>query len=358
MKPGKMINAVTYMKNRRTEGGNHMKADGNMKAGDNLKADRKMKTGSNLKADKIMKAGDKIKAGGNFKKTIEDYLWIILGSVITAAAIDIFLVPYKIAPGGVTGIATVIFYLIDEYIPVGTIMLILNIPLFIFGMKYIGKRFIVRTLFSTIFLSVAIDLSEPFAEWFSRQLALENLTAGPDYLLYSIFGGFFMGLGLGLVFKSGATTGGTDLGARIMHHFMPWLSMGKALLIIDSAVIIFAAIAFRSFLLALYSILALYISTKIVDIILEGVNFAKAVYIVSDHSEAIAEDIMKELDRGVTALKGVGMYTKSEKDVLYCVIQRGQLQELKSIVKRTDPMAFIILSEVTEVLGEGFKTYD
>jgi uncharacterized membrane-anchored protein YitT (DUF2179 family) len=304
------------------------------------------------------KVKEKTSTRSNFSKAFEDYFWIVIGSAITAGAINIFLVPYKIAPGGVTGIATVIFYMISEFLPVGTIMLILNVPLFIFGMKYIGRRFIVRTLFSTILLSVVIDVSEPLAVWFSEQIALENLTSGPDYLLYAIFGGFFMGLGLGLVFKSGATTGGTDLGARIMHHFLPWLSVGKALLVIDSAVIIFAAIAFRSFLLALYSILALYISTKIIDIILEGVNFAKAVYIISDQSETIAEDIMKELDRGVTALKGIGMYTKSEKNVLYCVIHRGQLQELKTIVKRADPSAFIILSEVTEVLGEGFKTYD
>lgn len=299
-----------------------------------------------------------MKPAGNFKKKLKDYLWIIIGSVITAGAINIFLVPYKIAPGGVTGIATVIFYLTGEALPVGTIMLILNIPLFIFGLRYIGGRFTLRTLFSTIFLSVVIDVSEPLTRSFSEQLALEHLAASPDFLLYSIFGGFFMGLGLGLVFKSGATTGGTDLGARIMHHFLPRLSMGKALLMIDTMVIIFAAIAFRSFLLALYSILSLYISSKIIDIILEGVNFAKAVYIVSDHSDVIADEIMKGLDRGVTALKGVGMYTRSEKNVLYCIIHRGQLQELKNIVIKADPSAFIILSEVTEVLGEGFKTYE
>jgi uncharacterized membrane-anchored protein YitT (DUF2179 family) len=299
-----------------------------------------------------------MKLDGTFRKKAEDYLWIIIGSAITAAAINIFLVPYKIAPGGVTGIATVIFYLAGEIVPVGTIMLILNVPLFIFGYRYIGRRFFVRTLISTILLSVMIDLFEPFTTMLTEQLALEKLTEGPDYLLYSIFGGFFMGLGLGLVFKSGATTGGTDLGARIMHHFMPWLTMGKALLIIDSAVIIFAAIAFRSFILALYSILALYISSKIIDVILEGMNFAKSVFIISDHADTIAADIMKELDRGVTALKGIGMYSGNEKKVLYCVLQRNQLQELKTLVKRTDPLAFIILSEVTEVLGEGFKTYD
>jgi len=287
----------------------------------------------------------------------KDYLWMILGCIIAALAVNIFLVPYRLAPGGVTGIATVIYYMSAERIPVGTMMLILNIPLFIFGMKLIGGKFIIRTLISTVFLSIVIDLSEPFTSSFIAQLTLEKLTAGPDYLLYSIFGGFFMGLGLGLVFKSGATTGGTDLAARILNHFKPALSMGKALLLIDSAVIVFAAAVFRSFLLALYSILALYISSKIVDLILEGLNFAKAAYIISDYADDIAQAILRELDRGVTAFNGTGMYTGDDKRVLYCIIQRSQLPMLKSLVKKIDPRAFIILSDVTEVLGEGFKNY-
>ena len=305
-----------------------------------------------LKGVKEMKLNDKWIRG------IKDYLWIVLGSVITAAAINIFLVPYRIAPGGVTGVATVIYYLGGERLPVGAIMLLLNIPLFIFGMKFIGGKFIVRTLFSTIFLSIVIDLSESLTNSFSAQFRLEGLTDGPDYLLYSIFGGFFMGLGLGLVFKSGATTGGTDLAARILNHFAPGLTMGKALLLIDSAVIVIAAAAFKSFLLALYSILALYISSKIVDVILEGVNFAKAVYIISDNADDIAKSILKELDRGVTGLNGTGMFTGKDKRVLFCVIQRGQLPMLKLIVRKVDPSAFVILTDVAEVLGEGFKTYE
>ena len=291
-------------------------------------------------------------------RSLKDYLWIILGSIITAAAINVFLVPHKIAPGGVSGIATVIYYLSNGKFPVGVIMLVLNIPLFIFGMKYIGGKFIVRTLFSTVFLSLAIDLMEPYTNMFSAKFALEQLTASPDYMLYSIFGGSFMGLGLGMVFRSGATTGGTDLAAKIMHHFIPGLTIGKLLLIIDSAVILFAAIAFNSFLLALYALIALYLSSKIIDVILEGVNFAKAVYIISDYADDIAKDIMKELDRGVTALNGTGMYTGNDKRVLYCIIHRGQLPLLKTLVKKIDPAAFIILSDVTEVLGEGFKTYE
>lgn len=299
-----------------------------------------------------------MKKNGRFIKGLKDYLWIILGSIITAAAINLFLVPYKIAPGGVTGIATVIYYMSGEKFPVGTTMLILNIPLFIFGMKFIGGRFTVRTLFSTIFLSAVIDLSEPITRLFGAQLALEKLSASPDYLLYSIFGGFFMGLGLGLVFKSGATTGGTDLAARIVHHFFPGSTMGKLLLFIDSTVIVFAAIAFKSFLLALYAILSLYISSRIIDVILEGVNFAKAVFIISEFPDDIAQSIMRELDRGVTSLNGTGMYTGKDKRVLYCIVHRGQLTTLKELVKKIDPAAFIILGEVTEVLGEGFKTYE
>ena len=268
-----------------------------------------------------------------------------------------FLVPYKLAPGGVTGVATVLFYLLGEVVPVGTIMLILNVPLFAFGYKLIGRKFIVRTLVSTVLLSVMIDLSEPLTSKFIELLTLEKLTDAPDYLLYAIFGGFSWDLTRFCV-QIRATTGGTDLAARIMHHFFPGFTIGRALLLIDTAVIIFAAIAFRSFLLALYSILALYISTKIIDVILEGMNFAKSVFIISEHAHTIAQDIMKELDRGVTAFKGVGMYSNTDKTVLYCVLHRGQLQQLKSLVRRTDPSAFVILSEVTEVLGEGFITYE
>ena len=290
----------------------------------------------------------------------KDYLWIIVGSIITAAAINIFLVPYKIAPGGVTGIATVIYYLSSGRFPVGTTMLVLNIPLFIFGIRFIGGRFAIRTLFSTVFLSAIIDLAKPFTDYFTSHYLtnFDSISSNPDYLLYSIFGGFFMGAGLGLVFRSGATTGGTDLAARIVKHFAPQLTMGQLLLIIDSSVILFAAISFNSFLLALYAILSLYISSKVIDAILEGINFAKAVYIISDKSDEISKLILVELDRGVTALKGTGMYTGGDKQVLYCVLQRGQLPLLKLLVKKTDPTAFVILSDVREVLGEGFKTYD
>lgn len=290
----------------------------------------------------------------------KDYLWIITGSIVTAFAIDLFLIPNKIAPGGVTGIATVIFYLSKGRFPVGVTMLMLNIPLFIIGIRYIGGRFAIRTLFSTVLLSAVIDAIEPFTRYFIVHYLqkLQNPALNPDLLLYSLFGGFFMGAGLGLVFRSGATTGGTDLAAKIVRHFIPHISMGQILLLIDSSVIIFAAISFNSFLLALYAIVSLFISSKVIDALLEGVNFAKAVFIISDKSDEIARNILIELDRGVTALKGTGMYTGREKQVLYCVLHRGQLPLLKDLVKKIDANAFVILTDIREVLGEGFKTYD
>ncbi len=296
--------------------------------------------------------------GDGFRKKAEDYMWLVLGAAITAAAISFFLVPYKLAPGGITGIATVLFYLLGEKIPAGVIILLLNVPLFAFGYKLIGRKFIVKTLISTVLMSLLIDVTEPLAGKFAEMLSPESMADRPDYLLYSIFGGFIMGVGLGLVFKSGATTGGTDLAARILHHMFPGITVGRALMMIDTAVVIFAAIAFKSFLLALYSILALYISTKVIDVIIEGLNFAKSVFIISDHAEAIAQDIMRELDRGATAFNGKGMYSGNDKTILYCVLHRSQIQQLKSLVRRTDPSAFVILSDVTEVLGEGFITYE
>jgi len=289
-----------------------------------------------------------------------DYFMIVIGTIISACSINIFLVPYKIAPGGLSGIATVLYYVSNGKFPIGVTMLALNVPLFILGIRFIGKRFVLKTFFGTIMLSVIIDLTEPFTSDLTQKFGsmYEGMTYSQDLLLYSIFGGFLMGLGLGLVFKSGATTGGTDLAARIVNHFLPVFTIGEILLIIDTSVIIVAAIAFKSFQLGLYAIVTLFISSKVIDAILEGVNFAKAVFIISDHSEQISDRILKELDRGVTALEGTGMYTGSSKKVLLCVLNRGQIPVLKGIVKNIDQKAFIILADVREVLGEGFKNYE
>ena len=295
-----------------------------------------------------------------FLRSWKDYFWIVIGSAITAISINVFLVPYKIAPGGVSGLATVIYYLSGGKFPVGATMLVLNIPLLIIGLKFLGGRFTIRTFFGTIVLSAIITILEPISRYFvSRYLVTpDKVSFGTDILLYSVFGGFLLGAGLGLVFRYGATTGGSDLAGRIINHFSPHLTMGQTILFIDSSIIVLAAVAFDSIQLGLYAIVTLFISSKVIDGILEGVNFAKAVYIISDKSQIIAQEILTGLDRGVTSLKGTGMYTGNEKQVLFCVLHRGQIQSLKKIVRDIDDKAFIILTDVREVLGEGFKTYD
>jgi uncharacterized membrane-anchored protein YitT (DUF2179 family) len=290
-------------------------------------------------------------------KNWKDYLWITVGSFITAISINVFMVPFKIAPGGVSGVATVLHYLSFGKLPVGTTMLALNVPLFLAGIRFIGKKFVIRTLYSTILLSLFIDFSESMSTYFvvNYLSRLENYVSTPDLLLYSIVGGALMGIGLGIVFRFGATTGGSDLAARIVNHFKPNLTMGQIILMIDSSVIIFASISFKSFQLGLYSIVTLFVSSKVIDAVLEGVNFAKAVFIISDKSDQIAVRILKELERGVTALKGTGMYTGTDKKVLLCVLHRGQIPILKEITREVDERAFVILADVREVLGEGFK---
>lgn len=287
------------------------------------------------------------------------YLMIIAGSVITAAGLNIFLVPNKIAPGGATGIATVVYHLSRGKLPVGLTMLSLNIPLFIAGMKFFGKRFILRTFFGTILLSAVVDAIRPLTDRFIEAYFIkpEYPYFTQDILLYSLFGGLLMGIGLGMVFRTGATTGGSDLAAKIINHFVPVFTVGQILLFVDVLIVIMAVIVFKSVIVGLYAIITIFVTSKTIDAILEGVNFAKAAYIISDKSVEISEKIISDMDRGVTALKGTGMYTGLDRDVLLCVLHRAQISQLKQIVKDIDQDAFVVLADVREVLGEGFSEH-
>lgn len=272
---------------------------------------------------------------------LHDYLFIIFGTLVTALSFNLFLIPHKIAPGGLSGLATVIYHISDGRIPVGTTMLVLNIPLFLIGIKELGGGFGFRTLLSTVLLSLFIDF-----------VKVPAMTDEP--ILASIYGGVIMGIGLGLVFKGNATTGGTDLLAKIIHKFFHFIGIGWVLFVIDSLVVITAALVFGPSE-ALYALVSLYLGTKLIDLIVEGLNAAKAFVIISDHSEIIAKRIMVELDRGVTLLKGQGAYTQQDKDVILCVINRSQTVRLKSIVNEIDPLAFVLVADVKEVMGEGFS---
>ena len=289
-------------------------------------------------------------------KGVLSMLQLILGVIIMALSMNIFLIPYKIAPGGVSGIATVLFHVSGGKIPVGIAMLAMNVPLFLAGFKVRGKHFIVRSLIGATLLSVIIDLTAPWIADLTAKYILGN--SSHDLLLYSLAGGFITGLGLGFVFKEEATTGGTDMAAALLNKAFPWVPVGKLLFILDGLVVTLAAFVFQSFQLALYSVVALYISTRTMDGFLEGINFSKSLMIISRKSEEISKELLHKVGRGVTGLYGKGMYTENPYMILLCVVKKEEIHTVKNIVKGIDPEAFVLLTDVREVLGEGFTPHN
>jgi len=275
------------------------------------------------------------------KKKIINLLYITIGSILVALSLNLFFVKLKIAPGGVSGLATVIYYLTN--IPVGTVVFALNIPLFLMGILDFGKGFLLKTFYATALMSVVID-STTF---------LPQLTE--DMLLASIFGGIMMGVGLALVFKGEATTGGTDILAKVVNKHFKAFNISEQLFVIDAFVVITAMLTFRDFDIGFYSIITILICAKSIDIVFEGMGFAKAIFIISDAGEEIGKSIIEDVERGVTGLNGEGMYTKVNKKVLLTVADRRQIPKIKEIAKKYDENSFIIVTDVREVLGEGFK---
>lgn len=269
-----------------------------------------------------------------------EYAGITIGTIFMGIALNLFLEPHLIAPGGVTGFAIVIKRLIN--IDIDITNLVINIPLFIAGVLILGKSFGAKTLYATIALSACIRF-------------LPQYSATENVLLAAIFGGVLIGIGLGIVFKFGGTTGGTDLGGAILNNYFKRFSTSSFMMIIDLFVVIFAAVVNKKLETALYSIIALYILVKVIDQIIEGLGYAKAFFIISSKPNEIGETILKEINRGVTVLKGRGMYTGKDREVLLCVINRAQIAKLKEVVHSIDNKAFIMVTDVHEVLGEGFK---
>jgi len=274
------------------------------------------------------------------KTLILDYAQIVIGSFVGALSLTMFLVPNKLAAGGISGIATVLHYVFE--LPVGWTMLVLNIPLFLAGVAFLGKSVGIKTLVGSLLFSFFTEITESFP------------VPTQDLILSTVYGGVVLGLGLGLVFRGRGSTGGTDLASMILHHFVPSISEGQGILIIDFFVIILSGLTFN-WELAMYGWISLFISSKVIDLILEGFNYAKAVYIISTQAEEVSRKIMTELDRGVTLFNAKGGYSREEKNVLLCVITRFEIAKLKGIVHEIDPKAFVIIHDVHEVLGEGFS---
>ena len=290
-----------------------------------------------------------------FMKAVGRYFSIAIGSGLVAVGINIFLYPYKIAPGGITGLATIINYMIDGFLPLGVIILVLNLPLFVAGIIKLGWRFMLRTLYATIIMSVVIDVSAPY---------LVNLGdyflngAETDLILFAFFGGLIVGVGMGLIFRMNATTGGTDLMAELLRRSGINVTMGQAVMIFDVIIVILAGVYFQSLMLALYAIIAVLVTAKVIDTVLEGFSVAKGAFIISSQSELISKRITDELGRGLTGLQGTGKYTGDSKEILFCVARAKFLPNIKRIVKECDPGAFVVVTNVHEVLGEGFQGFD
>lgn len=282
------------------------------------------------------------------RNPIIDFILIIIGATFLAAAINIFFEPLEMVTGGVTGLSIVIKDLttnmVEGGIPLYISNIAINIPLFIIAFLIKGKDFGKRSFFATLYLSFALF----YTQW------LTPLTE--DILLGSIFGGTLAGIGLGLVFMAFSTTGGTDLAASIIQHFVKHVSVAQLMLVLDAIII---ALGFFNFgpEKTMYAIISVFITAKIIDAILEGIHFSKAAFIISDKYETISDEIMEKLDRGVTGLEGSGMYTKLSKKVLLCVVSKRQVVKLKELVRDIDKNAFVIVADVREVLGEGFIEY-
>ena len=279
------------------------------------------------------------------RRGVRAVLLITLASLFYAVSFVWCFDPNGIAFGGITGLAQIINRLFPA-IPVGVTVIVLNIPLFLLGWKLIGGKLLVSSLYAMFISSVFIDLITPLYDWQPM-----------DPLLACIFGGLLMGGSLGIVFLQGATTGGTDLAARLLKLKFKWLPMGKLLMGVDLAVIILVALFFQNLNTALYGLVALYISTLAMDGILYGLDNAKVAYIISDHNKEIADAIVHDLDRGVTILQGQGAYTGADKQVLMCAFKQREIASIKAAVKGIDPDAFLIVCNAHEVLGEGFRDY-
>ncbi len=275
------------------------------------------------------------------KKIMKEYSLFILGSIIAAMGTSLFLLPNQLSSGGFSGIATILYYLFN--IQMGTTIIILNIPVFILAFIREGKQFVAKTIVATFVFSEAINFFEKF----------EPVTN--DKILASVYGGIIIGIGLALVFKGRSSTGGTDLIANIIVTYNNEVSIGNVLQILDIFVVVLNIIFLGEIEIGLYSAIAIFLINKMLDLIFEGINFSKMIYIISNEFEAISEVINQEIKRGATGLYGKGMYTNEEKMIVMCVAKRKHIIKIKEISKQIDPNAFVIITDAREVYGLGFK---
>ena len=274
------------------------------------------------------------------KRMLINVVLLILGTAIMAIGINCFLLPNKLSTGGMSGIATLIYYIFN--IPVGITSLILNVPLFIIALIRNGKKTLLKSVLGTVLLSTFLELFK-----------VKALTQ--DSLLASIYGGILVGFGSSLNLKADASTGGTELVAMIIRSFNKHIRNSNIIVILDSFIIAINVIFLKDFEIALYSAIAIYIMGKLIDIIFEGIYFTKMIFIVSEKHEEIAEKIGTSIKRGTTGIYSKGMYTKKDMMMLLCISSRNEAIKIKQIAEKIDKEAFIVIANAREAFGQGFK---
>lgn len=288
---------------------------------------------------------DKSRKRIRYKLLIKKYLFeiflILLGTMLMSISTSLFLLPNQLSSGGFSGIATITYYLFNW--KVGTVILLLNIPFFIIAFIRIGKELVFKSILGTVFLSFFID-------FFDKYKALTT-----DRVLACIYGGILIGVGTSLILKATASTGGSDLVSYIIRSFKPNLSTSNLIVIFDTIIVTLNVICFRELEIGLYSAISIYLMGKVIDIIFEGVGFSKMVFIISEEYEKISKEIGKEVFRGTTGIYSKGMYTNEEKMMLMCVASRREIIEVRQIANKIDPKSFIVITNVREVYGKGFK---
>lgn len=275
------------------------------------------------------------------KKILIEIIGTIVGSFIMAVGVALFLLPNQLSSGGIAGIATITYYLLK--IPMGTVIMVINIPLFLFSGYKIGKAFFIKSIIGTISLSFFIDILDK----------IEPLTN--DRFLACVYGGIIIGIGTAVLLKVNSSTGGSDLISYIAKKYNPTIRTSNIILIIDFVIICLNMLFFREIEIGLYSAIAIYLMGKIIDILFEGIYFTKMMLIISAKSEEIASVIENEIKRGTTGLYGKGMYTNNEKLILMCVAPRKDIARIKLMARKIDRNSFIIITNSREVLGQGFK---
>lgn len=275
------------------------------------------------------------------KKSVIDVVGTIVGSAIMAVGVSSFLLPNQLSSGGFSGVATITYYLLK--IPMGAMIMALNIPLFLFAGYRLGKEFFIKSLIGTFSLSIFIDILDKYPPITS------------DRFLACIYGGVIIGIGTAVILRVDSSTGGTELIANIIKTYNPYISMSKYLTIIDIVIIGLNVIFFKHIEIGLYSAIAIYLYGQMIDLIFEGVHYTKLLFIISDKNEQISHDISEKVKRGVTGLYGKGMYREKDKLVLICAASRSDVAKIKYIANKIDRNCFVVIANAREVLGKGFK---